>query len=247
MPSTDSGDVVVIHYRLTTDHGPESSYEVRLDRASGRLLSKGDDEHADWTRLEHLQCKHCPLSLEETRWCPAALAIEEVVDRFEPQPSHALCTLEVTDERRTVLTQDVPVQLALRSIMGLLIGASGCPHTEFLRPMARFHLPLSSREETNYRVTTMWLMRDYFRVRRGGDANPAMAGLVEAYQALSVLNRALANRIRTTARTDAPINAVVSLDALAMFVPMAIGAELDELEGLFDPVAPRPVTPTPDY
>ena len=234
MSAINSDDPVVIGYRLSTDQGSDSSYEVRLDRSSGRLQSGGEGDHADWTRLEHQQCKHCPLTPADTPWCPAALAIEEVVDRFDPQPSHARCTLEVTDERRTVLTKDVPVQLALRSIMGLLIAASGCPHTDFLRPMARFHLPLSSREETNYRVTTMWLMREYFQARRGNDAAPTMNGLVDAYQALSVLNRALANRVRTAARTDAPINAVVSLDTLAMFVPMAVGAELDELEGLFD-------------
>lgn len=225
-------DNVVIQYRLITDQGSESSFSVRLDRRSGRLLLPDSGSHAEWTRLEHKQCKHCPLKPEDHPHCPAALAIEDVVDTFEPQLSHARCTLEVTDERRSVLTRDVSVQLALRSVMGLLIAASGCPHTDFLRPMARFHLPLSSREETNYRVTTMWLMREYFRTTRG-EEEEGMAGLLEAYAALTVLNRALANRIRTTARTDAPVNAVVSLDTLAMFVPMAVGAELEELEGLF--------------
>lgn len=233
-----SSDDVVVEYMLITATGTESRFSVRLDRTSGRLITEDPSDHPEWTRLEHRQCSNCPLSTEDTPWCPAALAIEEVVDRFEPQPSHARCTLRVTDERRTIVNEDVPVQLALRSIMGMLIAASGCPHTAFLRPMARFHLPLSSREETNYRVTTMWLMGEYFRARRGEAADFSMTGLVEAYERLPILNRALADRIRTTAATDAPVNAVVSLDTLAMFVPMAVTSELDEIEGLFLPEPP---------
>ena len=40
------------------------------------------------------------------------------------------------------------VQEGLFPIFGLIMATSGCPHMEFLKPLARFHLPFSNVEET---------------------------------------------------------------------------------------------------
>ena len=50
--------------------------------------------------------------------------------------------LEVTTTDRFV-AQDTSAQKGISSMMGLIIATSGCPHTAFLRPMARFHQPLA--------------------------------------------------------------------------------------------------------
>jgi len=55
--------------------------------------------------------------------------------------------------------------------MGLVIATSGCPHTLFLKPMARFHLPLASVTETIYRASAMYLTAQYFLKQDGKEVD----------------------------------------------------------------------------
>jgi hypothetical protein len=49
--------------------------------------------------------------------------------------------------KNRVITTDTTVQGALSSMLGLIIPASGCPHTIHFRPMSRFHQPFADTEE----------------------------------------------------------------------------------------------------
>ena len=119
-------------------------------------------------------------------------------------------------------------------LFGLVIAASGCPHTRFLLPMARFHLPLADEEETLYRVAGMYLLQGFLRRHDSGAGDTELDGLKEKYAALHIMNRALAERLRAAGREDAPVNAVVLRDLLAKGVPWDIDDSLDGLRGWFD-------------
>ena len=57
------------------------------------------------------------------------------------------------------------------------MATSGCPHMDFFKPMARFHLPLANAEETVYRATSMYLLAQYFLQREGKEADMELEGL----------------------------------------------------------------------
>jgi hypothetical protein len=78
----------------------------------------------------------------------------EVFDRII---SYDTIRLDVTTRERFI-SQDTTAQRGISSLLGLLIATSGCPHTRFLRPMARHHLPFASCEETLYRAASMYAL-----------------------------------------------------------------------------------------
>jgi len=59
-------------------------------------------------------------------------------------------------------------------------------------------------------------------------------GLTEHYASLAIINRALANRIRSAIKQDATVNAIILLDLLSQAVTWSIEDQLDELKPLFN-------------
>ena len=53
------------------------------------------------------------------------------------------------------------------SLIGIYMVTSGCPIMDKLRPMARFHLPFASTEETIYRAISTYLLGQYFLEQKG--------------------------------------------------------------------------------
>jgi hypothetical protein len=138
----------------------------------------------------------------------------------------------VTQPEREIHSK-VSAQRAVSSLMGLLIATCGCPDVAWLRPMARFHLPLATEEETIYRATSMYLLAQYFRQRAGSEPDLSLQGLRARYQRLHEINVAMAERLRSAVGKDAPVNAVVLLDLFAKAMPYSVDASVAELEYLF--------------
>ena len=184
----------------------------------------------DWTRLGFHQCSHCPLSTEEHRYCPYAAALVEPARVTSMRASHEPVTVTVTSRSRTI-TADTTLQRAMGSLLGLIGPFSGCPVTRILRPMARFHLPLSSPDETLFRSFGTYLLGQYLRQRQGLDADWQMASLSQVYGDLRRLNHGMSSRLRASQDEDAGVNSFVLLDLLAADVSYALEAydgELDE-------------------
>jgi phosphoribosylaminoimidazole-succinocarboxamide synthase len=120
-------------------------------------------------------------------------------------------------------------------MMGLIIAASDCPHTVFLKPMARFHLPFSDEVETIYRATSMYLLAQYFKKKEKGKADFTLIELMDMYDQLHIINTAIASRLRIAGETDSTVNAIVLLDIFTKTLPKAIDESLREIQYLFKP------------
>lgn len=127
--------------------------------------------------------------------------------------------------------------------MGLVIAASGCPHTAFFGPMARFHLPLASEDETTYRAASMYLMAQYFLKKEGHEADLDLKGLTEIYRNIQVVNAYVVKRLRTATKKDSSLNAIVLLDMYAKTLSYAIEESLEGLRYLFSPFLIRNAEP----
>lgn len=222
---------VDIRYDFIFPDGTRDTHRLRFDSRTLELLD-GATDGPDWTLLERQRCPNCPMSAEESRHCPAALAIAPYMERWSRLFSFEDVRVEVTTDSRTVV-KDTSVQRAFGSLLGLLLATSGCPRTGFLRPMARFHLPFADEVETAYRATSMHLLAHYFRRERGEAVDFDFDDLVERYRELQVVNSHLAARLRATSEKDGVLNAVVLLDVLARTLPHFIDDRLKELRGWF--------------
>lgn len=229
---------VRIDYRFRTEDGASAGFAVRLDPATLALQVVPRAEPPSWVRLAHHQCKDCPLDAQQVALCPMAAALADVLDFARSLVSHSTLQVTVVTAGREI-NAVTTAHRALSSLMGLIMATCDCPEVAWLRPMARFHLPLANEEETLYRATSMYLLAQYFRQQRGTSPDFALDGLRERYQRLHVINVAMAERLRSAVEKDAPVNAVVLLDLFAKAMPYSLAESLAELEYLFQPYLAR--------
>jgi hypothetical protein len=215
-----------IHYTLRFPGGGSLEFPLEFTRADFTLVVS-ERSTPEWTLLERHQCEHCPLDPASSPRCPLAVAILDVVEATDQLVSHDTAEVRVVFETRT-LSATVPAADALRSLMGLLIPTSGCPHTAFFRPMARFHLPFSDQDETLYRVTSMYALAQRIRGARGLEVDPGYDGLADVYADINLVNEHVVERLREAADKDSTRNAVTLLDVFAQLVPMQLDEPLDE-------------------
>ncbi len=133
------------------------------------------------------------------------------------------------------VSQTTTVQAGVSSMVGLIIATCGCPHTQFFKPMACFHLPMASEEETVYRATSTYLLAQYFISRQGGVFEQDFSGLMKIYQDVHTVNVSTAERLRAASETDSSVNAIIILDMFAKALPYAIKESLEEISHLFAP------------
>lgn len=222
----------VFQYRFDMEQGDPVEIEVALDSETLDRVGVRIDNLPDWTALQHQQCPHCPLAAEKHPHCPVAIGLVDIIRRFDHLVSYDRVEITVVTEQRTI-TQRTSAQYAISSLIGLVMATSGCPHTAFFKPMARFHLPLASEESTIYRAAAMYLLAQFFLRREGKASDPGLAGLGKIYENLHLVNLHIAKRLKDATKTDSSVNAVVLLDSFTCTLPYVIEEHLDEIAYLF--------------
>lgn len=226
-------DIIKITYRFQLEADKQEQFELKLDARSLELIDEDDAPVAAWAALENHQCPNCPYQKELHPNCMVAKHFAVALSRFSDICSYDEIELEViTDERRVI--QKTTAQRAISSFLGLIFATSGCAHTAYMKPMARFHLPLASQEETAFRAAGMYLLAQYFREKSGLGGELSMDGLKKIYQDLHVVNVAITSRLRSALTAEASINALVILDTRANLMPFAIEEHFDDFRHLFD-------------
>ena len=229
--------MLLIAYTFTLPDRDSISHEVWLDPATGESPPGDGVEYPSWTDLQFHQCDNCPLSAKETRRCPAAEKIAPLSGLANMLTSYDQLDVEIiTPERKIV--QRTTAQRAMSALIGLVMATSACPQLAYFRPMARFHLPLASEEETAYRAVSMYLSAQYFMHQRGAAPDLSLQGLMKIYEELQRVNRAFAARLRAASDKDVALNALVLLDMFAKGVPYTIAESLFDLKGLFSAYLP---------
>ncbi|MDO8806535.1 MAG: hypothetical protein Q7R35_19150 [Elusimicrobiota bacterium] len=223
----------IIRYSFRFDDGARKVFEVRLDpktltapAASGPL--------PDWVRLEHLRCEGCLLDPAAHQYCPVAANVAGIVSAFQDIISVTMAEVTVEMDERTI-SKRVVVQNGLSSLMGIYMVVSGCPTMEKLKPMVRVHLPFATSDETVYRVMTMYLGAQYFRMKKGLAPDWELRQLNELYERVKEVNLGFSARLQKAAKEDSLRNSICHLDVFATFLQMGALKKVDSLEYLFAP------------
>lgn len=224
-----------IQYRFAFPNGSEEIFDLTLDADTLRQETVPLKEMPEWARLHFCQCPNCPLYSLSTPYCPLAVDLIEVVGRFDRMLSydHTRVTV-ITEEREFSL--NTTVQRGLSSFLGLLMATSGCPMTDFFKPMARFHLPFSSMNETVWRAVSTYLMASYYMNQSGRFYMPTFEKLTKIYKNIQIVNHSFAERLRAACERDSMLNALVLLDIFAKCIPPGLEESLKELNRCFKPM-----------
>jgi hypothetical protein len=222
-----------IKYSFTLPDGTQQVFELELDGQTLELSGNAPSMMPPWTDLDFHKCPHCPLNKEDSPQCPLAVNLVNIIQRFDKLISYESIHLEVTTEERCI-SKETSAQRGIGSLMGLVSATSGCPHTAFFKPMAYFHLPLASREETIYRAASTYLLGQYLLKNEGRSHAFELDGLRTTYENIQVVNTGIAERLRSATDTDSSVNAIVFLDMYAKAFEIVIEDYLKEIQFLFD-------------
>jgi hypothetical protein len=245
-----------IRYRFDLPDGSQKTLDFLFDAATFRLSNPPPADPPFWTELKFNQCANCPLSTERHAHCPAALQMAAALEPLNALVSFDTVGVTVVQPERTIHVETT-AQQAMSSVLGLIMATAGCPWTDRLRPMARFHLPFANEAETLYRSVSMFLLSlelappgpatavaDTLAVAeapaaaadaaRAAPAPRTFAALEELYKNLHLVNRDMSRRLGAATNTDPARNAIALLDTYTTLLPAALDRSLDELRPLFD-------------
>jgi hypothetical protein len=193
--------------------------------------SKGP--YPPWTQLSYKQCQCCPLSPQKELYCPVAVNISDLVNRFKDILSHKNCMVVCETIDRTY-SKNTSAMDALTSVFGIVMATSNCPVMDFLKPMARFHLPFSSVEETTARSTSLFLLGQYFKYKKGKVNGFDFDELEKSYARVQLVNEGLLARIQSLGKEDADKNAIITLHSLSQFLSLEMDFSLSTVAHLFE-------------
>lgn len=224
----------IVQYTFELPGSVTHDFSFSLNTETFEIETNSITALPEWTELNFCKCIHCPLS--EQSHCPVAMNICNIVLPMGSVISYEAVTCKVvTQERVSILT--TTAQDALRSLMLFVIATSSCPHTDLLKPMARFHLPFSSLEETISRMVSSYLLFQYFRHEQGHEFDHNLNGLHRLCSNFETIGLAMAQRIRAgDLRGDAGINALVILHNFTLFLPIFLESQLDIIRPAFEPL-----------
>lgn len=226
-------DTLQIVYEFEFKSGRKKIFPVHLDPRTITYQPDASRSKPEWTKLTHCQCTICPLRPEQTPYCPIAVNLAGLVDEFQAEQSTEQVTVHVRTEERTY-SRDASMQEGLFSILGIIMATSGCPEMNFLKPMARFHLPFSTHEETTIRSTSMYMLRQFFRNKSGKETDFELKKLQDQYSRVEAVNDGILRRIRSQVREgDADANAIVILNGFAQILNVELVTGLSSYEYLF--------------
>ena len=224
-------DTLTIKYIFDVGTPEAKTFRLEFDALSMNYKLPKEATLTSWASLESQKCTHCPLSLDEYKHCPIALGLFHVTNTFAEEKSYRESNVMVVTEQRSYVKK-VPLQDGLFGIFGLIMATSGCPHFDFLKPMARLHLPFSSAEETITRSLSMFLLKKFYQ---SNDTNSPMNFDLEEfnlnYQNVNIANQGIVERIRLISKGDASRNAVICLDNFCLLLSMDLNDKFQDIRG----------------
>ena len=226
------GEQIKIVYDFRFPDGTAKKFDIHLDRDNLLLMADRKQELPPWARLEYKQCSNCPLDKTRHPYCPVAANLSGIVQEFRGITSKDTVDVNVVVKERAY-SKTTSIKEGLSPLLGVIMATSGCPVMEPLKPMARYHLPFASLDETAYRTLAMFLVAQLIREQAGKKPEWGVEGLAKIYGEIKTLNKDFGQRMIEAARSDANVHALVNLNVFALMVPMAAEKMLKEMAPYF--------------
>jgi len=230
----NKNEVHTFAYNFKLENGEEKKFVVKLDMETLDYIPEPQEDYPEWTKLDVEQCPNCPLDLSEHKYCPVAKNASDVIQTFVNNKSFERVQVTIDTNERSY-TKETDLQKCVGTILGLIMVTSGCSHLDKLRPMARFHLPFGTLDETVYRVVSMYLVMQFFKVKRNEEPDWEMKDLHKMYDEIRVINTAFIKRLRSINPNDATLNGLIILFNLEQFINLVVNDDsLNDIKQLFD-------------
>lgn len=219
-----------IRYELIYPQGERFTQELEL-HSDTLTHDAPETEPPEWAKLDYHQCDICPLSTKSHTYCPLAMRLVPLCELPDIEPEKII---EVRVQKENVnVIHSTSAQNAYRSLLGLIMATSGCPHTAFFKPMAWFHVPFSDREETMFRACATFLLYQFFNPAPPGERS-YFSDLEAVYTDIKHVNHGIGERLHAANAGSSTLNAILILDLFATSILPKLRDSLSEMAFLFD-------------
>lgn len=222
---------ITYHFKFPETNEPTLTFKFGLDdkTVSFIQLEEVKETHEEWTNLNFEKCQNCPLNESQVKQCPIAKNLNHLTFFFKDTKSFKKSMIFVETEERAY-AKNASIQEGLFSIFGVIMATSDCPHMNFLKPMARFHLPFSTPEETMFRAYSTFLLKEYLNENYSRDV---LNQLFALYKETQMVNDGILARIRKIAKGDANQNAVIILNNFTQIMEVDRSTDLSMVKEMF--------------
>ncbi len=218
---------MTIEYVIELDKKKTVYYQVDLNRKYEIMEPENAPE--TWDELDFHKCPVCTLDSNKYKYCPVALDIQDILDLFKTIKSYEYVQVTVKSNERTYF-KECDAQIVVGSLFGLIMATSHCPILSKLKPMAIFHLPFSTYEETLARTIGFYLLSDYLKTINGDEPDIKLLGLRKLYEELEIINRSMKNRISHASLEDSSVNAIVNFFSLSILIEKSLNEQVEDLK-----------------
>jgi len=234
MSALNKETVINYTYQFTFSNGTQHLFNINLSYPELKQIKPAEQrlKAPDWAKLNFHKCPNCALDEKTNQYCPAAESLIEILEVFKNVTSYEEVDVLVRIPGKEIHTKR-SIQSALSSLLGLSLGGSNCPVFKKFAPMARFHLPFATSEETIYRSVSTYLLAQHFISAEGGKPDWELTGFKKFYQEVANVNTALSKRLANISTADANINALINLDCFAVRLSDLFDESIKELRTLF--------------
>ena len=185
-----------------------------------------------WTRLDFEKCSICPLKSSDFEHCPAAKDLRFLIEDFSTKVSFETVQANVYTPIRDY-SKECDMQTALNSLLGVILSTSDCPILNQMKPMAFFHIPFATYEESFIRTVSFYFIRQYFNKQDGKDADFDLSNLQDYYNDLKIVNTNLKNRLLAACKKDTFVNAINAFFSLSALISFSIQDKLADIKPYF--------------
>jgi hypothetical protein len=103
-----------------------------------------------------------------------------------------------------------------------------------MRGMAYFHLPFASLDEAVFRITSSYLLSQYFEHKKGNKPDMDFIGLKKHFEEMQTLNFNFLERIRAGCEADSNLNVLATLFTISSMLSLSLERHLKEISHLFE-------------
>lgn len=215
-----------IEYQFDPVDQPRACVKVDLNRKTDGAVY--DENAPAWTQLAYQQCQNCPLNGKTQRYCPAALDVHVLLGALPAMTGQRKIAVRVISTQREYF-KHVPVEDAVRSLLGLVMASSACPVFGLLKPLSHHHLPFASVEEQTVRMVSFYLLKQYFNQKQGQPSDWQLTALRQHFKTLQLVNHAFWQRIQGHIANPANARALLSFFTLSGNLSTSLDTWLDQV------------------
>ena len=199
-----------ISYQIKVETGRSLNFDIYDKRSDDLNEMSTHSEVPDWAKLEYHQCPVCPFDTKETKFCPAAFELQDVIAQCSDLISYERIELIRKSEHGSIIMK-TDMQTALFAVIGERTISSACKVMNTRHWTLDYYSIIMTEENLFYRTLSSYLVQQFLLARSGQRADFQLNDYETFVNEIISVFGSLLERFRQVSKQDASNNAVVRL------------------------------------